>query len=131
MKNLLFIASLSVLSFVGCKDNSTKELEKKVAELEKSSKEKDSKIISLVITARIMAQNLNHFDHNGTWNFFNEPEFWQNTYEVYNPLDNCLTGCNNHYKSELNKCSLISDSTARAECIKTIQLVDCVNGCRK
>src|SRR4051812_29731273 len=65
--------------------------EKKIAELEKMNTEKQNKIITLALTVKVMSKSLSHFDHGGMWNFFNEKEFWESTYDV--DPNECLNGC--------------------------------------
>lgn len=130
MKKILLVTTLFVLFFAGCKEAKTNNLEKKIVELEKMNKEKEKKIITLAVTVKVMSQNLSRFDHSGIWNFFNEKEFWETTYDV-DPSTECRSNCAKNYQIANTHCQTIRDSTERLNCVNEAyrNLSNCTSAC--
>ncbi|MBG9376887.1 hypothetical protein I5907_11610 [Panacibacter sp. DH6] len=130
MKKLTLLISFALLACVSCTDN-TAALQEKITTLEKQNAAQKQQIATLAVTGYVMAQNLNHFDHSGLWNFFDAPEFWEKTYDV-DPSAQCYSKCANFYSIANSACQKITDSVKRMACVQEAynNLIACTGACR-
>lgn len=128
---MFFFLCILALFMASCNNKVDVSQQRKIAELEKQNALQQKHIATLSVLGYSMAKSLDHFDHSGIWNFFNSPEFWQNTYDV-DPSTECYSKCARFYGLANSNCQKIADSVQRLACVEEAyrNLVSCTETCR-
>lgn len=138
MKNVLGILHLLafVLALSACStpppepvpDPRLAELEKTVADLKEQLNKANAQLEGEVLKLQTIAQ-MHNFDGSPLKDFFNAPEFWENTYD--SGASDCCKRCAESNKALRKACSQKATQAERDACFADAlrRVSNCVDGC--
>lgn len=109
-------------------DPQVAQLEKKMAALQLELDQANTRFEGEVLKLQSIAK-MHDFDGDPLKDFFNAPEFWENTYDSGN--SDCCKRCSDAAKEHRAACADETDPDKRAACYAEAasQVASCVDGC--